>query len=302
MSYPLFVGIDISSKKALACFLKSTGERVRPSLTFDNNLLGAESLLSSIINLMDLYSFDSISIGLEATSLYNTHLVNFLYFSKELSLFYPQIYILNPRLIKGFKKAYSDLSKTDDIDALVIADRLRFGRLPASAKVDLQYLPLRRLTRVRFHLVKTLSREKCFFLNNLFLKFSNYAGDSPFSDVFGKASTSIITELSVEEIVSMSLEELVVYIEEKGKKRFDDPYSIAKELKRMANLSYRLSPKMRESVNIVLSSTLENIRTIEAQIKRIDKAIKRELSGIKHTLLFWPGYRMCLWLLGLSQR
>ncbi|MEW6215668.1 MAG: IS110 family transposase [Nitrospirota bacterium] len=289
MSNPLFVGIDIGSKKNYACFLNSSGDRVTHSLPFDNNLPGAQSILSSILSLAKTHSFDSISIGLEATSVYNSHLVNFFFFSQDLSPFNPQIYVINPKLIKGFKKSYPDLPKTDDIDAFVITDRLRFGRLPASAKVDLPYLSLRKLTRARFHLVQNLSREKCFFLTNLFIKFSTYAQYKPFSDTFGATSTSIITSFSTEDLVSMSLEQLISFIIQKGKNRFQNPNLIAQELKKIAADSYRLSSKMKESIDIVLSSILENITTTQAQIKRIDKAILKELAGIKHTLLSVPG-------------
>ena len=35
---------------------------------------------------------------------------------------------MNPKQIANFKKSYSDMDKTDEIDAFVIADYLRFGR------------------------------------------------------------------------------------------------------------------------------------------------------------------------------
>src|SRR5699024_11478509 len=41
-----------------------------------------------------------------------------------------KVYVMNPKQIANFKKSYSDMDKTDEIDAFVIADYLRFGRMP----------------------------------------------------------------------------------------------------------------------------------------------------------------------------
>ena len=54
------------------------------------------------------------------------------------------------RYISKFKESYAELPKTDDIDTLIIADYLRFGRLPKSVCHDEKYLALRNLTRAQF--------------------------------------------------------------------------------------------------------------------------------------------------------
>lgn len=75
---------------------------------------------------------------------------------------------INAKLINKFKEAYVDLNKTDDIDPWIIADRLRFGRLPKTMVMQEQYVALQRLTRMRYHLTHNLVREKQYFLQNLF--------------------------------------------------------------------------------------------------------------------------------------
>ena len=79
-----------------------------------------------------------------------------------------------------FKKGYDSLPKNDRIDAWVIADHLRFGRLPYEMKDAVQYEALQRLTRTRFHFMKEIGRNKTYFLNQLFLKFSGLRQDNPF--------------------------------------------------------------------------------------------------------------------------
>lgn len=86
-------------------------------------------------------------MDLEATNLYWWHLVCFLISCPEFAPFQPRVYAFNPRMIKAFKRAFSDAGKSDITDAHVVAERLRFGRLPAPFMVNKVYQPLQRLTR-----------------------------------------------------------------------------------------------------------------------------------------------------------
>lgn len=89
---------------------------------------------------------------------------------------------------------YPDLPKTDDIDAWVIAEHLRFGRINKEVFMDDRYKAPQKLTLARFHIVQNLAREKNWFLNNLFLKFSSPAQVKILSDRYGAASSSFIEE------------------------------------------------------------------------------------------------------------
>jgi len=291
MANHLFVGIDVSSSPGnVATFLDSHGQRVNKDLLFTNNQPGAESFVSTLLNLAKSSQIDSISIGLEATGIYSWHLQNFLSSHPQLAQFNLKLYLINPKLSRNFKKAYSDLPKTDSIDAFVIADRIRFGRIPAPVNNDYTYLPLQRLTRYRFHLMEDIAREKTQFLTTLFFKFSNYKQDSPFSNIFGKTSSTLLTQFySTDEIAAMPLEDLTSFLTEKGKNRFVSPISMAKELKRVANISYRLPNQMKQPINFILASSLHTIRSLETQVKETDKAITREMTMIKHPLLSIDG-------------
>jgi hypothetical protein len=58
-----------------------------------------------------------------------------------------------------FRKAHPDLGKGDWSDAMVIAGRLRFGRLPEEGYLDEHYHLLRRLMCLPKHVVDTILRE-----------------------------------------------------------------------------------------------------------------------------------------------
>ena len=68
------------------------------------------------------------------------------------------VYSLNPKMIANYKKSFLDLSKTDPIDAFVIADFARVGRINVEPWRGSQYLALQRLTRHRLHLVDFVYR------------------------------------------------------------------------------------------------------------------------------------------------
>jgi len=177
------------------------------------------------------------------------------------------------------------LDKTDNIDPMVIADRLRFGRLPEPYEDYKPYSPLKRLTRYRYHLTTSISREKNYFLTHLFLKFSAFREAKPFSNTFGKTSLSIIDEFfSIDEIVSTPLETLVEFIIKQGKNRFKNPKQIAEAVKKAARESYRLRPELASSINLILASTLQNIRALTKSLHEVDKAISEEFKAFPNTL------------------
>ena len=97
--------------------------------------------------------------------------------------------------------------------------------------VDFRYLALQRLTRHRFHIVESIVREKNYYLSNLFLKCSGLCQSGVFSNNFGAAATGLVDDIdNFEEIADMPLEDLVAWLVEKGREKFDNPEETAKKL------------------------------------------------------------------------
>lgn len=252
--------------------------------TFSNTLSGAQTLEDWLLKIMRENNFSALKIATEATSFFDLHLVDFLAQSQALSPFNPSIYQLNPKIIRNFKRVYPDKEKTDKVDAFVIADRLRFGRLPEPYESHQPYLPLRRLTRYRFHIVKAINREKAYFLTHLYLKFSAFSMEKPFASVFGATSLAVITEFSPDELVNLPLEELTQFIINNGKNRFKDPDKIVEALQRAARESYRLRPALASSIDLILGSILQTIRALQEALKKVDQAIEKEFQAFPNTL------------------
>ncbi len=109
-------------------FLNGEGDQLN-SFTVSNDLPGATQLRDEILKTTQNQSVSEMKIGLESTSVYSFHPSMFLHNDESLRALGGQVLVMNPKQIANFKKSYSDMDKTDEIDAFVIADYLRFGRL-----------------------------------------------------------------------------------------------------------------------------------------------------------------------------
>ena len=294
-----YLGLDVAQDSARVCFLLADGAEPRPRWTIPNTQPGAAALSAELARLCILYHVDQLRIGLEATGLLWWHLACALKDEAALAPFLPQISALNPQLVETFRKNFGALPKSDHADAFLIAERIRYGRkLPSPFQLDTRYAPLQRLTRFRCHLVENLVREKNYFLSFLFLTFSSYGQVAPFGDPFGATSCAVLEEFSTEELAQRSLDDLATYLQDKGHGRFTDPESLAASLQRAARDSYRLDKVLQEPLRLVLGTTMASIRSLQQQLKALDKTIAQELAAIPQTLSSVPGLGP-VWTAGL---
>jgi len=261
------------------------------AFTVQNNLGGAQEISKRVVTVMKAINLSALALGIEATGIYGEHLMNFLREDGAIGQYSRTLHVLNPRQVSKFKEAYSDLQKTDDVDAFIVADSLRFGRITkAIYEADYRYKALQTLTRSRFHLVKDLARERQRFLNCLFMKCSGLAQEKIFSNNCGATALALFEEVdSVEELINMDDDDLVAFLIEKSKNHFVDPKCIADSIKAAARGSYRLPKTVNQSVNQVLSVRVSSMRYMQAQIKILNKAIEEQLTLIPNTLTSVPG-------------
>lgn len=283
----LFIGIDVSSKTNVLCALDFQGNKLL-NLKASNNNPGAESMSKSILDCLNANNLKYAVIALESTSIYSIHVANFLSSHEDLALFEPKVYCLNPKTISNYRKSFVDIDKTDPLDAYIIADFARCGRITSSPWRGSQFLALQRLTRHRLHLVECITREKTYMVSNIYLKFSQLAvldkEDKPFFNNYGATSAAILTEfLSLDDITYSPIEDLVDFVKKKGKNRFSDPEATAKLLQKAASDSYRLDKVLYEPLNISIASSFNLIKAFENEIKAIDKAIEKNIKGINTT-------------------
>jgi transposase len=285
----LFVGIDISSTKNVVCFMDGSGNRLA-NFSVDNNKKGAKQLILSIIEYMEKLCYTKLSIGLEATSIYGDLLIYELRQNSRLSNFILSIHLLNPLQVNRFKKIYPDLQKNDFIDAFVIADHLRFGRITdAIYHDDYRYKALQLLTRARFSAVKNLIKEKQRFNNYLFIKCSSLKQKSPISPTSATMYALVEAFDSVDDIVYASLEDIAAFVDKHSRSHFSNSKTIATAIKQAADMSYHLPKTVNNSINQAIAISLASIRALEKQIKMLDKAIEENFRVIPNTLTSIPG-------------
>ena len=95
------------------------------------------------------HNLSVLRIGMEATGPYWWHVHQALSDAPELEPYDVRVAVLNPKVVQGFKAVYTDIPKIDLMDAWVIADCLRFGRVHFHPPTDPRYAPPQRLTKYR---------------------------------------------------------------------------------------------------------------------------------------------------------
>ena len=280
----LFVGIDVSSKSNVVCALDFQSNKLL-QFSVPNNQPGAEEFAAKLISILEGSRFKTVVLALESTSFYGIHIANFLSSSSLLMPYNPYVYCLNPKMIANYRKSFIGLSKTDPLDAFVIADFARVGRINIEPWHGSQYLALQRLTRHRLHLVECITREKTYMVSNIFLKFSELSilkdEAHPFTSNHTATASAILTELlSLEDLVSMPIEELVDFVCKTSKNRFADPAKVADILRQAARNSYRLDKCLYEPLTISIASSFNCVSAYQTEIKIIDKAIEKAIKGL----------------------
>jgi transposase len=285
----LFVGIDVSKTTNAVRFMDGGGDTLS-LFSVPNNHDGAVKLQEKLRYTLLHTDYSKVTIGMESTSIYADHLAEYLNNDEFLHKWDCSVYIINAKQIKNFKKSYPDIPKTDNIDTLIIADYLRFGRLQKTVFRDEKYIALRNLTRARFQAAQNLSREKTRFVETLFQKFSTLDSSKVFSNTFGTTAIACACDfLSVDEIIYMPVDKLADFINHKGKGRFAEPDDVAKALQAAARSSYRISKTVNDSLGQLLAIRLVGIRSIEEQIKSLDKAIESYMGAFQNVLISIPG-------------
>ena len=283
----LYAGIDVSSTTNHVYLMKPDGSK-HSNFSVKNSPDGSKKIVEGIVSALTSLGLTHAAIGIEATGVYGENMMLYLRGESSLAQFNCDYHVLNPKQVKKFKDSYNDLPKNDPIDAFVVADSLRFGRItkPMYIDDDYKYQALKTLTRARFFAVQNLVREKQRFANYLFMKCSGLAQEKVFSNQTGATSMALVDEFeTVDEIAYMGIDELANFINEKGRGRFDDPNAVAKAVQAAAKGSYRLPKTINDSVNQALSVSIASIRAMKEPIKTFDNAIQKQLEVIPNTLI-----------------
>jgi transposase len=287
----LCVGADVHLDEiVLRAVDKALGHEVLERFRVTNNLPGAQRAAATIAQTaMDL-GYARIEIGWESTGMLWIPFHRYLSTTPLLQPFEPELVCFNPKLVAKFKEGLVlRAPKNDDRDAFDIAARLRFGELPVSYMPSDFWQGLRRLTRYRYRLSKTLSQEKNRFQSCAYLKCSDWKRAKAFSDVFGATSVALLTEFTVAEVQEMTHDQLVDVITHRGRGRFHDPTATARAVRQALRTSYPIDPQMDEMVTATLAAGWDHIRYLKRAMKRLDRLIARYIDPVPNPIITIKG-------------
>jgi len=293
---PLIVGTDVCHKSLDVCFQDNAGNLLVPHQSFSNDWLGYLQLREAIAQAMQDYDLTGLEIAAESTNLYWWHFFWQVAHDPELDLFDPQIFLLNPKLVKWFKKTFPEEEKCDERDPFFIAEYNR-SRTLTPYQFQEPVLRLRFYTRHHYHLTQSLARAKTYFLSYLFLKASAYQQLKPFSDIFGVTSSRILDHYpTLDQVADVPTDVLADTLQALAKGHFSDPVHNAKTLKSAARRSWPLPNSLAEPIHQILSLTLERIRFLERQIEQVEAWIEAEAAYLPQVALLEsiPGVSLVL--------
>lgn len=272
----LFVGIDVSSKDLVTSMISEEKHEVVFRGNFVNDLKGATELKKQIINTANSNQIDQVIIGMEATSIYSFHPAMFFQEDIDLKAFNTQSVVVDPKKTKRFHDVFAE-DKNDQIDAYYIADYLRVGHYSIGIVRQENYIALQRLTRSKYETVQSLIRAKQHFIENLYYKLNKLViSDELNTSIFGSTMMQLLTEdLTTDDLLNISINDLTDYLAEHGQGRFADPEALAKTIQKAVRSSYRLDKVVANSVDAVLSVYAEEIKAFQKMIKDLDKSIEK---------------------------
>ena len=272
----IYVGIDVAKDKHDCFAMNSDGEILIEKLTITNNLDGFETLYNSLMNFSN--SLDNIKVGLEATGHYSN---NILYFLTEKGF---NIYLINPLQTNLYVKGQSlRKTKTDKLDAHVIATMLVSDNLKPYIPVSYHISELKSLTRHRFRLVKENSKFKTSLVRLVDIVFPELP--KIVSSVAQKSCLALLYELpSAKDIAECNLTHLTHLLSDNSYKHFGRDKAI--QIRDLARNSIGLNSN---SVSFELKQTISIIQFIQEQLDDVEKRIKQILKEINSPILTIPG-------------
>jgi transposase len=287
----LYGGIDIGLKEFHFHAMDGDGNPIGKPKRFTNNVPGMEQLVEHLDVHIHKQEATSVSLGMEATGLYWFPLFHALQQDERIRQWDTQLIAMNPKLVESFRQAYPDVDKTDPVDALIIADRVRFGRGIAPQHIHSeQFLALQRLTRFYVHLIQQQTDLKNYASSFLYLTFSEWIRCKPFSDRYGATACQLMKKYkSAEEMADMTSDELETLLRDFSKNHFRDPKQKAEDVLQLAQDSFVVPQGLVDSVHLLIKQTLQQLDLLDKHLNRLMKQIEKAMKEIKHPLLSIPG-------------
>lgn len=255
-----YIGIDIGKRHHEAGIIDDKGNPIGKTIRFSNSKAGSEKLLE-FINQYHLTP-ENTFIGIEATGHYWLSIFSFVH---KLGF---KTTVFNPLQSDALRNFYIRKTKTDVVDAYLIAQVIRIDSPDETPFIEEDLLELRQLERLRYSFVDQCSDIKRKVISALDHVFPEY--EQLFSDVFGKSSTEILLHSPLpEDLLKIDTEELIGLLNH-GRYGHSKSLKKADQIRDSALNTFGISIGT-DVFKFQIHLLLEQIQLIEKHLKKVEE-------------------------------
>jgi transposase len=277
----LYVGIDVSKGKSDICIKDQSGNDLIQRFKIANTKADLGKLYETIERIkLKTQGNSDVVFGMEATGIYSLPLYSALRRDGY------KVKLYNPIQTNGFRKMNVRKTKTDPIDAAIIADMLRYSEPPQVNEIkDLNLYQLRELVRIRHRLIEKQTVCKIQMIRNIDMIWPNYVSLMP--KVFGTTSITVLKKYTVpSKMIRKSFEQFYELVRKTSRSKI----SRTKAEEIYANAGNILTiPEIEPIVSIEIKTLITQLELYDGQIQSVDEEIDEMMKVIDSKIMSIPG-------------
>ncbi len=277
----LYVGIDVSKDKSDICIKDQSGNDLIQRFKIGNTKADLGKLYETIERIKSKTRGNiDVVFGMEATGIYSLPLYSALRRDGY------KVKLYNPIQTNGFRKMKIRKTKTDPIDAAIIADLLRNSEPPQINEIkDLNLYKLRELVRIRHRLIEKQTVCKVQMIRNIDIIWPNYVRLMP--KVFGTTSITVLKKYPVpSKMIGKSFEQFYDIVHKASRSKI----SRTKAEEIYANAGNVLTiPEIEPIISIEIKTLITQLELYDGQIQSIDTKIDQIMKLIDSKIMSIPG-------------
>lgn len=283
------VGIDIAKRSHVVRVITSEGETVCKPFSIRNSCSGYNAMLERLKKLTNHKS--EFIFAMESTAHY------WLALYSRLRKDGYQVAVLNPIQTHAMRELFIRETKTDEIDTLIIAETVRFGRYHASRVPQEKLLALRELCRNRAYLkdmASDLKRKIVALLDQVFPEL-----ETQFDSLFCMSSLAVLKKYPTPEKLSRAQTgTLTELLRAASNGRFGEWK--ARQLRELAKDSFGI-PDSEGAYSTLILLHLQQLQSLLDSVAALEKRIEALYSQFGSTLTTISGIGPVLGAVILSE-
>lgn len=273
-AYMIYLGIDIAKNSHVAAAMTSEGEIILTPFSFTNSAAGFALLKERLDSLPKM----PLLVGLESTAHYGENLIYFLCGNGY------HVAMINPLQTSAMRKSAIRKTKTDKVDAFVIAKSLMMEGYTELKQTDINLLKLKGLCKTRQNLI--LMRTRCkiqlgSFVDQLFPELNQFFRAGLHINV---SYTLLKAHPRPAEVQSLHLTYLSNLLHKASRGRYTKEDAI--RLRELAKISIGTdSPALALQIRQAVSQ----IELFSAQLEQVESEISSIMNSLASPIMTIPG-------------